>query len=41
MSDVLDDYLRQATDAMDNASVPPSLRALVLAYFNLLQGADA
>ncbi|MEQ1872450.1 MAG: hypothetical protein ABL953_01885 [Ilumatobacteraceae bacterium] len=37
--DVLDSYSRQATDAMNNPSVPPAIRALVLAYFNQLQGA--
>ena len=39
VSDVLDSYARQATDAMNNPSVPPAVRALVLAYFNRLQGA--
>lgn len=39
VSDVLDRYSRQATDAMNNPSVPPAIRALVLAYFNRLQGA--
>ncbi len=38
VSDVLDSYARQATDAMNNPSVPPAIRALVLAYFNRLQG---
>lgn len=37
VSDVLDAYTRQATDAMNNPSVPPAIRALVLAYFNQLQ----
>ncbi len=40
VSDVLDSYARQATDAMNNPSVPPAIRALVLAYFNRLQGAN-
>lgn len=39
VSDVLDRYARQATDAMNNQSIPPAMRALVLAYFNQLQGA--
>lgn len=38
VADVIDDYTRQATDAMNNPTVPPSVRALVLAYFNQLQG---
>ena len=38
VSDVIDDYAREATDAMNNPAVPPSVRALVLAYFNQLQG---
>jgi hypothetical protein len=38
VSRVIDDYTRQATDAMNNPAVPPSIRALVLAYFNQLQG---
>ena len=38
VSDVIDDYTQQATDAMNNPAVPPSIRALVLAYFNQLQG---
>jgi len=37
VNDVLDSYSRQATDAMNNPSVPPAIRALVLAYFNQLQ----
>jgi hypothetical protein len=40
VSDVLGDYAAQATEAMNNPSVPPSIRALVLAYFNQLQGND-
>ena len=38
VADVIDDYTRQATDAMNNPAVPPSVRALVLAYFDQLQG---
>ncbi len=38
VADVIDDYTREATAAMNNPSVPPSVRALVLAYFNQLQG---
>jgi len=40
VSDVLGDYAAQATEAMNNPTVPPSIRALVLAYFNQLQGND-
>jgi hypothetical protein len=36
--EVLADYEQRATRALDRAAVPPSLRALVRAYFDNLAG---
>lgn len=38
--DALPEYRSQATQALDRAAVPPSVRSLVLAYFDALQGRD-
>jgi hypothetical protein len=37
LSDALPGYRQQATDALDATAVPPSVRDLVLAYFDNLQ----
>ncbi len=38
LADALTTYQNQATSALDAAEVPPSVRALVVAYFDALQG---
>jgi hypothetical protein len=34
----IDEYAREATEAMDNVEIPPSVRDVVLGYFDQLQG---
>jgi hypothetical protein len=38
VADVLPAYTAQATEALDRAAVPPSVRDLVRAYFDALAG---
>jgi hypothetical protein len=36
VNQVIADYLAQATSALDQADIPPSMRALIQAYFDAL-----
>jgi hypothetical protein len=38
LADALSSYAQEATTALDATAVPPSVRALVVAYFDALQG---